>query len=154
MALSFGSCLRNGGITKHLPELHSDLTSVCAAASWPCSDCPRDLSTCDAATRGAGGPRCVFLAEEARLPRGDKHDRLTSAPQDYPRHPDEQEVHARGRLQLLDALGVPRAVSIIDTNASARRLQPLAVPRAGGRAHSHTGGLGAHWPLSVRGTSV
>lgn len=53
------------------------------------------ISMCDAAPRGTGGSRCVFLAEGLAA-EGDVNDRLISAPQDYPRYPDEQEVHARG----------------------------------------------------------
>lgn len=38
---------------------------------------------------------------------GHTRDRLVSTLQGHPGHPGEQEVDARGRLQLLDALGVP-----------------------------------------------
>lgn len=38
---------------------------------------------------------------------GHTRNRLVSALQGHPGHPGEQEVDARSRLQLLDALGVP-----------------------------------------------
>ena len=55
---------------------------------------------------------------------GHMRDRLVSALQGHPGHPGEQEVDARSRLQLLDALGVPGRVSI----AVASLTQQLPAP--------------------------
>uniref|UniRef100_A0A9L0RPX9 Dihydropteridine reductase n=1 Tax=Equus caballus TaxID=9796 RepID=A0A9L0RPX9_HORSE len=54
------------------------------------------------------GSRCIFLSgvEWQLLYRGGTHDELISAPQGYPGYPGEQEVDARCRLPLLDALRV------------------------------------------------
>lgn len=43
---------------------------------------------------------------------GDAQMTLISALQRYPGYSDEQEINARGRLQLLDTLRVPGGVSI------------------------------------------
>ena len=61
---------------------------------------------------------------------GHTRGRLVSSLQGHPGHPGEQEVDARGRLQLLDALGVPGRVSI--TVASLTQQLPAPVPPSRG----------------------
>lgn len=61
---------------------------------------------------------------------GHTRDRLVSALQGHPGHPGEQEVNARSRLQLLDALGVPGRVSIAVTSLT-QQLTALVPPSCG-----------------------
>lgn len=62
-----------------------------------------------------GGAVFVFSWSRTRpllLQRRCTNDTLVSALQRHPGYSDEQEINARGRLQLLDTLRVPGGVSI------------------------------------------